>query len=93
MAARKVKVTYRDGREEVIKVYPDAQVMTEEFLDGFKSERMVAATYHLGWAALQTSGKVFDPFDVWIKTVEDVEDVETDADPTPPAPSADTSSD
>jgi hypothetical protein len=30
MAAKKVKVTYQDGREEIVKVLPRAQVMTEE---------------------------------------------------------------
>ena len=43
MASKKVKVIYLDGREELVKVPPRAQVMTEEHCNGFKHERAILA--------------------------------------------------
>jgi len=93
MAAKKVKVTYQDERVEIAKVLPRAQVMTEEYLKGFKSENALTATFHLGWAALQVAGKTTLDFETWLNKVEDVEDVEEPVDPTPEDQSGDTSSD
>ena len=94
MAAKKVKVTYLDGREEVVKVPPRAQVMTEEHCNGFTRERAILATYYLAWAALNVRGKETLDFETWLDKVDDVEDVDDETpDPTPPAQSTDTSSD
>ncbi len=93
MAAKKLKVTYQDGREEVVKVLPRAQVMTEEYLKGFKVENVWAGTYHLGWAALHVAGKEPLDYETWLNRIEEVEDYEEPADPTPEDPSDDTSSD
>jgi len=93
MAAKKVKVTYQDGREEVVKVLPRAQVMTEQHFSGFKSENALSATFHLGWAALQVAGKETIDFETWLNRVEDVEDFEEPVEPTPEVPSSGTSSD
>jgi hypothetical protein len=93
MAAKKVRVTYQDGREEVVKVLPRAQVMTEEYFKGFKAENALSATFHLGWAALHLAGKEPLDFETWLNRVEDVEDFEEPVDPTPEDQSGDTSSD
>jgi hypothetical protein len=94
MAAKKVKVIYQDGRpEEVVKVLPRAQVMTERALEGFRLENVWTANFHLAWAALNTLRKTDLDFETWLNTVEDVEDIEEPVDPTPEVQSADTSSD
>ena len=94
MAARTVKVIYVDGREELVKVPPRAQVMTEEHCNGLTRERAILFTYYLGWAALNIRGMTTLDFETWLDKIDDVEDVEDEElDPTPPAQSADTSSD
>lgn len=88
MAAKKVKVTYLDKRVEIVMVTPRANVMTEEYCNGFKQERGVLATYYLGWASLNKAGKETLDFETWLDKIEDVEDYEdVPEDPTPPAPS------
>lgn len=99
MAAKKVKVTYQDGHEEVLKVLPRAQVMTEEYLKGFKVENVMAATYYLAWAAQHVTltlggrGNESIDYETWLNRVEDVEDVEEPVEPTPQETSGDTSPD
>lgn len=93
MAAKKLKITYQDGREEIVKVLPRAQVMAEEHLKGFTMENLWATTYRLGWSALNTLRKTDLDYETWLNTIEDVEDYEEPTDPTPEAQSADTSSD
>lgn len=92
MAVAKVKITYQDGREEIVKILPRAKVMAEEYLNGFKAENLYAATYYLGWAALNSLQRTTLDYETWLNHVEDVEDVEEPTDPTPEAQSADTSS-
>ena len=93
MAAKKVKVIYLDGREEVVKVPPRAQVMTEDHCNGFTRERAILATYYLAWAALNIRGKELLDFETWLDRIDDVEDVDDETpDPTPEVPSADESS-
>lgn len=84
MAAKKVKVIYQDGREITLKVFPRAQVMAEEHFDGFTTSRGVAATYYLGWAALNLSGKETLDYETWLNKIEDVEDVKDEAEEVPP---------
>lgn len=94
MPAKKVKITYQDGRpEEIVKVLPRAQAETEKALQGFTTENVWQATYRLGWAALQMLGKTKLDYETWLDQIEDVEDFEEPTDPTPEAQSADTSSD
>lgn len=94
MAVAKVKITYLDGRPaEIVKVLPRAKVMAEEYLNGFKSENLYAATYYLGWAALNSLQRTTLDYETWLNQIEDVEDVEEPTDPTPEVQSADTSSD
>lgn len=100
MAAKKVKITYLDGREEVLKVPPRAQVMTEEYCGGFRADKAILATFYLGWAALNKAGKESLDFETWLDKIDDVEDYEdpkpdpeAEPGPTPPAPSGDGSSD
>ena len=93
MAAKKVKVTYQDGREETVKVLPRAQVMAEEYLKGFKSENVMAGTFYLGWAALHVAGKEGLDYETWLNKIDDVEDVEEPVDPTPEDQSVDASPD
>jgi hypothetical protein len=76
MAARKLKITYQDERTEVVKVLPRAYAMTEAYLKGFSTENLYAATYYLGWSALQSLGKVTTDYETWLNTIEEVEDYE-----------------
>lgn len=93
MAVRKQKVTYQDGRTEVVKVLPRAQVMAEQYLGGFKQENGLTATFYLAWASLNSQQKTTLDYETWLNQIEDVEDLpEEAADPTQPAPSADDSS-
>lgn len=101
MAAKKVKVTYQDGREEIVKVLPRAQVMTEQHFSGIKSENLLAVTFHLGWSALVVLKKETNDYETWLDRVEDVEDYEDpekpeeaieEIPPTPPVHSDDGSS-
>lgn len=91
MAAKKVKVTYQDGREEIVKILPRVQVMTEEHLKGFTSENVYAATFYLGWAGLHVAGKETLDYETWLNRIEDVEDYDEPVDPTPEVQSGDTS--
>lgn len=94
MASKKVKITYQDGRpEETVKVFPRAQVMAEEHFDGFTLKNGVAATYYLGWAALNLSGKTTLDYETWLNQIDDVVDVHDEVPPTPEGQSVDTSSD
>ena len=93
MAAKKVKVIYLDGREVEVLVSPRAQVMTEQYVGGFKSERAILSTFYLGWAALSKAGKESADFETWLDTINDVEDVTDEPDPTQPAQSTGDSSD
>jgi hypothetical protein len=94
MASKKVKVTYKDGREEVVAVTPRANVMTEEYCGGMRYERAILATYYMGWAALNRAGKESSDFETFLDAIDDVEDVEDEKpDPTQPAPSDGESSD
>jgi hypothetical protein len=76
MAARKLKITYQDERTEVVKVLPRAYAMTEAYLKGFSTENLYAATYYLGWSALQSLGKTTDDYETWLNKIEEVEDYE-----------------
>lgn len=94
MAAKKIKVTYLDGREVEVIASPRAQVMTEQYVGGFTSERAILASYYLGWASLSKAGRESADFETWLDLINDVEEAEAEEpDPTPPAPSGDTSSD
>ena len=94
MAAKKVKVIYLDGREEVVKVPARAQLMTEEHCNGFTRERAILATFYLAWATLNVRGMELLDFETWIDKIDDVEDVDDETPgPTLPAQSTDTSSD
>lgn len=102
MAARVVKVTYQDGREETEKVYPRAQVMAEEHFGGIKDGNAISFTYYLGWAALNIAKKETLDYETWLNKIEDVEDVTwiddvedaaNEPGPTQPDPSGGTSSD
>lgn len=92
MAAKKQKIIYQDGREEIVKVLPRAQVMAEEYLKGFKVENLYAATYYLAWAALNSLGKTTLDYETWLNQVEEVEDIDDPVEPTQEDQSADTSS-
>lgn len=90
MAAR-LKVTYLDGREEVVVATPRAQVETERFLQGFKESTLIEAGYRLAYESLKVR-KLIDPalgYEEWLDTIADAEEQEDEppADPTPEAPS------
>lgn len=97
MAAKKLKITYQDGRpEEIVKVLPRAYAMSEAYLQGFSPKNLYAATYYLGWASLQTLQRTTLDYETWLNTIEDVEDYEDpekpegpieEIPPTPPATS------
>lgn len=88
MASKKVKVTYNDGRVEIVKVSPRANVMTEEYCNGLRQERGILATYYMGWAGLNCAGRESLDFETWLNQIDDVEDAEDEEPgPTPPTPS------
>lgn len=91
--AVKLKVTYTDGREEVVVASPRAQVMTEQYLGGFVEERKVQGGYYLAWASLNKAGKEPTDYETWLDRISDVEEVEAEVSPTQPAQPADVSSD
>lgn len=100
MAVKKFKVTYQDDHEEIVKVLPRAQVMTEEHFGGLTEDNSLSAGFYLGWAAVHVAGKTTLDFQTWLNSVEDVEEYKepkpTPGDepvPTQPAPSGDGSSD
>jgi len=102
MAARKLKITYQDERVEIVKVLPRAYAMTEAYLKGFKTENLYAATYYLGWSALNSMQKTSLDYETWLNQIEEVEDYEDpekpegpieEIPPTPPDQSAAVSSD
>jgi hypothetical protein len=98
MASKKVKITYQDETREpqIVKVLPRAQVMTEEHFSGFRSDNGIAATFYLGWAALNTLKLETLDFETWLNTIDDVEDYEDPKKPVEPTPgvqSSDTSLD
>src|SRR5205823_8639057 len=51
-------------------------ILTEAYLKGFSTENLYAATYYLGWSALQSLGKVTIDYETWLNTIEEVEDYE-----------------
>lgn len=85
MASKKVKITYQDDRpEEIVKVLPRAQVMTEQHFSGFKQETGIATTFYLGWAALIVLKKLTIDYETWLDQVDDVEDYEDPVKPEEP---------
>lgn len=86
MAAKKLKITYQDDSrpEEIVKVLPRAYAMTEAYLKGFSTQNLYAATYHLGWAALNSLQKTTLDYETWLNTIEDVEDYEDPEQPEEP---------
>lgn len=91
--AVKLKVTYTDGREEVVVASPRAQVMTEQYLGGYGEARQVQGGYYLAWASLNKAGKESADFEAWLDQIDDVEEVDATVTPTEPAQPAATSSD
>lgn len=95
MAAPKVKVTYADGREVVVRVSPRAQCMTEEKFGGYEAQYRRRATFFMGWAALSCARKDPGDYETWLDQVDDVEDIVEESesvDPTQPALPIDESS-
>jgi hypothetical protein len=85
MAAKKLKITYQDGRPaDVVKVLPRAYAMSEAYLKGFSTQNLYAATYYLGWASLQSLQRTTLDYETWLNTIEDVEDYEDPAKPEGP---------
>lgn len=93
MAAKKVKVLFTDGHEEIVKVLPLAQVQTEEHMGGLSESNNTRYNYYLAWSSLKQANKESRDFLTWLPEVEDYEVVdEPEAVPTPEAQSSDTSS-
>ncbi|MQB00552.1 MAG: hypothetical protein GEU78_09715 [Actinobacteria bacterium] len=94
--ALRMKVTYLDGREEVVTILPPIFMAAEKHFkrDGGLSERnKVASTYYMTWQALQKFGREENDFDAFLELIEEIEDAEDEAeDPTGPAPQPDESS-
>jgi hypothetical protein len=84
MAAKKVTVTYQDGREEVVKVLPRAIVMAEQHFSGYKTENANQTGFYLAWASLIVEKKESVDYENWLDRVEDVEDYEDPEKPEEP---------
>lgn len=93
MAAKKLKITYADGREAIVKVTPRAQVDTERHIGGDWARMGILSAYYMGWSALRKLDSETPDFETWLDQVDDAEEVdEGKPDPTPSAPSDETSS-
>lgn len=91
MAAKKVKVSYNDGREVEVKVTPRAQVETERHIGGDWSRMALLSVYHMAWGALRKEDPETPDFETWLDQVDDVEEIEAQKpDPTSEAPSDET---
>lgn len=83
MAAR-LKVTYADGRGEVVIASPRAQVETERHFTGLSETRQVETAFYLAWASLKWARRESAEFEEWLDQVTDVEEAEPEVvDPTP----------
>lgn len=78
--AERIKVTYSDGRTEIVKVTPRAQVEAERHFKGLKEEIALQGSYWLAWFALGKLGKESAPFDDWLDLIEDAENITADED-------------
>ena len=94
--AKRLTVTYQDGREVLVKASPRAQVMAERHFgrsltDADKVEEM----FYLGWCAMTVAGIEHGDFESFLDRIDDVTWVGEDkaAVPTDQAPSPGTSSD
>lgn len=86
MAAMKLKVTYADGRVEVVRVSPRIQLEVEQALGGLSSTKALLMTYRFAWQALFRAGKEATPFDQWIdELVEDVSELDEKETADPPS--------
>lgn len=75
MAAPKLKVTYVDGREEIVRVTPRAQLMTEERFGGANRNNTARTTVYASWAALHKAGREPKGFEEFVDLIDDVENV------------------
>ena len=78
--AAKLKVTYVDGREEIVLVTPRAQVMTERQYSGINQNKGVEQAYYLAWQTLHSAGKEPADFDHFLDLIADAESVTDDGD-------------
>lgn len=86
MASFYFEVAYADGRKEVVRVGPKAQVLYERHFGTsfwtYTEERRVEHLHYMTWQALQVAGQTVPEFDDWIDLVEDVSTkVDTPEDP------------
>lgn len=92
MAAVKMKVTYADGRAEVVLASPKAQVMTERHFTGINETQQVESSFFLAWASLHYAGREPAEFEVWLDKIQEVEVIGQDVvDPTQTTPPPTTS--
>lgn len=92
--ATKIKVTYLDGREDVVVATPRAQVMTERHFAGLTDSQAVQTSYYLAWASLHFGGKDPGDFEAWLDRISDcAPEPEKDPDPTLDGPPSTSSSD
>jgi hypothetical protein len=72
--AARLKVTYADGRDEVVIASPRAQVETERHFTGLSETRQVETAFYLAWASLKWAGREGADFEAWLDKVTDVEE-------------------
>lgn len=84
----KLKVTFVDGREEIVPAGPRAQVDLERhFKISVAEANKIEHVYYLAWTALTLQGKESKEFDAWLDDISDVDPIGDDkANPTPASP-------
>lgn len=94
--ALKMKVSYIDGREEIVTVRPPTMMAAEKRFkrDGGMNERnRMEASFFMAWYPLHTTGKEPAEFAEFLESVDSIEDYEDEPeDPTEPAAQPDESS-
>lgn len=87
-AMSKIKVTYLDGRVEIVLAGPRAQVDLERhFKISLGEANKLEHVYYLAWTALHLAGKEPREFDVWLDDLAEIDPLgDEDANPTPETP-------
>lgn len=96
MSRQKLKITYLDGKTNVVTISPRAEVETERHFDSsmgqFQKDAKAQHLYYLAWAAAHASKVEHEGFEEFLNKIEDVDPVEDPKDdgqddPTQPAQS------
>ena len=79
--AGSVKVTFDDGRTEIVPIRPAALMKAESHFRG--QVPGIGGSLYIAWLSLGNG----TPFDEWVETLAEAEDVREERPPLPSAPS------